>query len=135
VKCKHFDLVLSSQKRSSALATTHDICKKKIKQVLVKGKQGEVPQTTFTHHARTIYLKLISNEHFQVYRSLQRIINLMEKHVSVRGCKHYHCLTFQLVVAYTEKQLEAKDTGFNHPLRCSSSSKNANGSSIDIMMW
>jgi hypothetical protein len=36
--------------------------------------------------------------------------------VSARGCKNCHCLTFQPGVAYAEKQLEAKDTGFDHPL-------------------
>jgi hypothetical protein len=72
---------------------------------------------------------------FQVYRSLQRIINFMEKHVSVRGFKHFHCLTFQPGVVYAEKQSKAKDTGFDPPLHYSSSSKSANGSSLDTMMW
>jgi hypothetical protein len=33
--------------------------------------------------------------------------------VSVRGCKHCRCLTFQLGVAYAQKKSEAKDTGFD----------------------
>ena len=94
VKCKHFDLVLSTQKRSSALATAHDICKQKINQVLIKGKPGELPQTTVTHHARNIS-KLIPIEIFEIYGILQRITNFNEKHVSASGCKHCHCLTFQ----------------------------------------
>jgi hypothetical protein len=34
---------------------------------------------------------------------------------------------FQPGVVYAEKQSEAKDTGFDHPLPCSSSSKGAVG--------
>jgi hypothetical protein len=59
----------------------------------------------------------------------------MEKHVSARGCKHCLCLTFQPGVAYAEKQSEAKDTGFDLALHCSSSSKSANGSNLDTVMW
>jgi hypothetical protein len=81
------------------------------------------------------YLKFIPNENFQVYRSLQQITNFIEKHVSVRGCKHCHYLTFQLDVAYAQKQSEAKDTGFDHPLHYSSSSKSANRSCLDTVMW
>jgi hypothetical protein len=58
-----------------------------------------------------------------------------EKHVSARGCKHCHCLTFQWGVAYAEKQSKAKEISFDHPLPCSSSSKGANGSSLNIEMW
>jgi hypothetical protein len=54
VKCKKFDLVLRSQKRSSPQKTTLDICKQEINQVLIKGKPGELPQTSITHHARNI---------------------------------------------------------------------------------
>jgi hypothetical protein len=61
--------------------------------------------------------------------------NFNEKHVSARGCRHCHCLTFQPGVAYIEKKLEAKDTNFDHPLPCSSSSKSANGSILVIVMW
>jgi hypothetical protein len=43
---------------------------------------------------------------------LQRIPNFIERHVSVRGCKHCLCLTFQPDVAYAEKQPEAKNTVF-----------------------
>jgi hypothetical protein len=46
------------------------------------------------------YLKVISNKIFQVYQILRRITNFIEKHVSVRGCKHCRCLTFQQGVAY-----------------------------------
>jgi hypothetical protein len=49
--------------------------------------------------------------------------------VSERGCKHCLCLTCQPGVAYVDKQSEAKNTGFDSPLHCSSSSKTANGSS------
>jgi hypothetical protein len=49
----------------------------------------------------------------------------MKKHVSVekhvRGCKHFHCLIFQLDVAYEAKQSKGKDTDFDQPLPCSSS--------------
>jgi hypothetical protein len=55
--------------------------------------------------------------------------------VSARGCKHGLCLTFQPGVAYAEKQSEAKDTGFDLALHCSSSSKSANGSNLDTVMW
>jgi hypothetical protein len=34
--------------------------------------------------------------------------------VCARGCKHCLCLTFQPGVAYAEKQLEAKNTDFDH---------------------
>jgi hypothetical protein len=81
------------------------------------------------------FLKLIPIEIFKIYQVLQRIINFIEKHVSVRGCKHYHCLTFQPGVAYVGKQLEAKDISFDHPLHCSSSSKSENGRSLNTMMW
>jgi hypothetical protein len=52
VKYKYFDSVLSSQKRSSPLKIALDICKQEIDHVLVKGKYGEVLQTTVTQHAR-----------------------------------------------------------------------------------
>jgi hypothetical protein len=55
--------------------------------------------------------------------------------VNARGCKHCHYLTFELGIVNEEKKSEAKDTGFNHPLHCSSSSKNTNGSNLDIVMW
>jgi hypothetical protein len=55
--------------------------------------------------------------------------------VSVRGCKNYHTLTFQPDVACEKKQSEAKDTGFDHPLHYSCSSKGANGSSLDTERW
>jgi hypothetical protein len=58
-----------------------------------------------------------------------------ESSESARGCKHCHCLTFQLGLAYAEKQLEVNDNSFDHPLHCSSSSKSANGSNLDTMMW
>jgi hypothetical protein len=54
--------------------------------------------------------------------------------MSARGCKHCLCLTFQSGVAYADKQSEAKNTGFDRPLHCSSSSKSANGSSLDTVM-
>jgi hypothetical protein len=69
------------------------------------------------------YLELISVEIFKIYWILQRIINFNEKHMSVRGCKHCHCLTFQPSVAYVEKQSKAKNIEFDHPLPCSNSSK------------
>jgi hypothetical protein len=81
------------------------------------------------------YMELISNENFQVYQILQWITNFIEKHVSVRGSTYCHCLTFQSGVAYAEKQSEAKDIGFDHPLHFASSSKSANESSIDTVMW
>jgi hypothetical protein len=81
------------------------------------------------------YLKLISVEIFKIYRILLRITSFTEKHVSARGCKHCHCLTFQPGVAYAEKQSEAINTGFNHPLPCSSSYIGANGSSLDTKRW
>jgi hypothetical protein len=43
-----------------------------------------------------------TNEKIQVYRTLQWITNFIEKRVSLRGCKHYHCLTLQLGVTYVE---------------------------------
>jgi hypothetical protein len=55
--------------------------------------------------------------------------------VSAIGCKHCHYITFQLGVAYAEKQSEAKDTGFDHPLHCSSSSTGPNRINLDIMVW
>jgi hypothetical protein len=61
--------------------------------------------------------------------------NFIEKNVSARGCKHYLCITSQLGVAFEEKQLEGKNTGFDLPLNYSSSSKSANGSSLDTVMW
>jgi hypothetical protein len=66
---------------------------------------------------------------------LQWITNFIEKHVSARGCKHCHFLIFQPGVAYTEKQDEAKEISFDNPLHRSSSSKSANGSGLDIVMW
>jgi hypothetical protein len=53
----------------------------------------------------------------------------------MRGCKLCHCKTFQLGVAHAEKQSEAKNTCFDHPLPCSSSSKGANGSNLDTERW
>jgi hypothetical protein len=38
-------------------------------------------------------------------------------------------------VAYAEKQSVAKNTGFDHLLPCSSSSKGENGSSLDTERW
>jgi hypothetical protein len=81
------------------------------------------------------YLKLISVEIFQIYRILQQITSFTKNHVGARGCKHCHCLTFQPGVAYTEKQSDTKNTSFDHPLPCSSSSKGANGSSLDTERW
>jgi hypothetical protein len=75
------------------------------------------------------YLKLIPIEIFKI----DRIIN--EKHVSAKSCMHCHCLIFQLVVAYAEKQSKAKDIDFDLPLHCSSLSKSTNGSSLDTVMW
>ena len=71
----------------------------------------------------------------KIYRILQRIPNFIEKHVSARGYKHCLGLTFQPGVAYVDKQSEAKNTGFDRPLHCSGSSKSANGSSLDTVMW
>jgi hypothetical protein len=81
------------------------------------------------------YLKLISVEIFMISRILQQITNFTKKHVSARGCKHCHCLSFQPGVAYAVKQSKAKNTGFDHPLPCSISSKGANGSSLDTERW
>jgi hypothetical protein len=81
------------------------------------------------------YLKLLLDEILRIYRIMQRITSFNEKHVSVRDCKHCHCLTFQLHEVCVEKQSKAKDTGFDHPLPCSSSSKGANGSSLGTEMW
>jgi hypothetical protein len=53
------------------------------------------------------YLKMITNKILKIYRILQRMTSFNEKHVSERGCKHYHCLTFQPGVVYAEKQSEA----------------------------
>jgi hypothetical protein len=65
------------------------------------------------------YLKMIPDEILKIFQILQRITNFNEKHVSARGCKHCHCLTFQPGVAYVEKQLEGKDTGLiiHYPAR------------------
>jgi hypothetical protein len=82
-----------------------------------------------------IYLKMIPDEILKIYWILQWITSFKEKHVSVKGYEHCHCLTFRPSVAYAEKQSKAKVTGFNHPLPCSRSSKSANGSSIDIERW
>jgi hypothetical protein len=49
--------------------------------------------------------------------------------------KRCHCLTFETDVAYAKMQLEAKDTGFNHPLPYSSSLKSANGNNLDTDRW
>jgi hypothetical protein len=49
------------------------------------------------------YLKWIPIEIFKIDRILHGITNFNEKHVSVRGCKHCHCLTFQPSVAYAEQ--------------------------------
>jgi hypothetical protein len=68
---------------------------------------------------------MFEHENFQIYRILQRITNFIQKHVSVRGCKHCQCLTFKLGVAYTELQSKAKDISFDHPLQYLSSSKRA----------
>jgi hypothetical protein len=78
---------------------------------------------------------MIPDEMLKIYRILQWITSFNEKHVSARGCKHFHCLTFQPGVAYAERQLEAKNTSFDHPLPYSSSSKGANGSSLDTERW
>jgi hypothetical protein len=51
---------------------------------------------------------------------LQWIPNFIEKHV---------------IPNYAEKQSEAKNIGFDLPLHCSSSSKRANGNSLDTVMW
>jgi hypothetical protein len=80
------------------------------------------------------YLKMILDEILKTCRILQRITDFIEEHVSVRGCKNCH-LTFQPGVTYAQKQSKAKDTGFDHPLPFSSSSKGANGSSIDTERW
>jgi hypothetical protein len=81
------------------------------------------------------YLKLISIKNFNIYWILQQITNLNEKHVSARGCKHCHYLTFQPGVAYAERKSEARNTGFDHPLPCLRSSKSVTGSGLDIEMW
>jgi hypothetical protein len=74
--------------------------------MLAKVIQGELPDTTVTHHARKRFkIKII-----QIYRILQRIIHFIKKHVSARGCKHCQGLSFQSGVAYAEMQSEAKDT-------------------------
>jgi hypothetical protein len=78
---------------------------------------------------------MIPDEILKIYWILQWITSFKEKHVSVKGYEHCHCLTFRPSVAYAEKQSKAKVTGFNHPLPCSRSSKSANGSSIDIERW
>jgi hypothetical protein len=80
------------------------------------------------------YLKMIPDEILKIYRILLQITSFSEKHVNTRGW-HCHCLTFQMGVAFAEKQSEAKGTGFDPPLPCSSSSKCANGSSIDTERW
>jgi hypothetical protein len=80
------------------------------------------------------YLKLIPVQILNTYQILQWITIFNEKNVGARACKHCDCLTFQLGIAYVAKQSEAKDTGFNHPVTCSSSSKSANGSSLNIGM-
>jgi hypothetical protein len=81
------------------------------------------------------FLKLISIEIFQIYWILQWVTNFNEKHVSMRGCKHCYCLTFQPGIAYATRQSEAKGTSFDLPLHRSSSSKHANVSSLDTVMW
>jgi hypothetical protein len=81
------------------------------------------------------YMKLIPVEIFMIYWILQWITNFNQKHVSARGCKHCCCLTFQLGVAYAEKQSEVTDTGFDHPVPYSSSSKGENGSGLDTERW
>jgi hypothetical protein len=58
---------------------------------------------------RETYLKMIPHEILKIYRILQQITSFNEKHMSARGFKNYHCLTFQPGVAYAEKQSEARD--------------------------
>jgi hypothetical protein len=94
--------------------------------VLVKGIQGELPQTMVTRHARNRF----ELEFFKIIGFCSKS-QISLKSMSVRGCKHCQCLTFQPRVVYVEMQSDANDINFDRPPHCSSSSKSASGSSID----
>jgi hypothetical protein len=67
--------------------------------VLVKGIQGELPQTMATRHARNRF----ELEFFKIIGFCSKS-QISLKSMSVRGCKHCQCLTFQPRVVYVEMQ-------------------------------